>query len=113
MAFSPKGRLMAKIIYPKGTPCMELSPEKIMTDDDRGISFEPSKPDPDGFQQLERMVIHVTMFDFNCGDPWRIEQNITIVQAKEIGKWLCKRARENQRAEAWQKVKSWLKGFTL
>src|SRR4051812_38245591 len=90
LAFSSEGRIMAEIIYPKGIPCMVVEPDKIMTDEERGITFEPVKLDPDSIEQLERIVIRVTMFDYNCPDIWRKQQDITTIQAKEIGKWLCK-----------------------
>jgi hypothetical protein len=71
---------MAKIIYSKRDAMYRRRPDKIMTDDDRGISFEPVKPHPAGFQQREWMVIQVSMFDLNCAEPWRHKQALTLRQ---------------------------------
>jgi len=100
---------MATIIYPKGTPCQINEPDHIKTDEDIGISFKSMRPDPNGIQQRERIVIGVEMFNMKCAQPWRGSHAITTVQAKEIGRWLTKRAREADRAEMWDRVRQILR----
>ena len=97
---------MATIIYPKGTPCQINEPDHIETNEDVGISFKPMTPDPNRLQQREQIVISVEMFNMKCAQPWRGHHTITTVQAKEIGRWLTKRAREAERAERWERVRS-------
>jgi len=64
------------------------------------------KPDPNGVPKRERLVIGVEMFNMKCAQPWRGSHTITTVQAKEIGRWLTRRAREAERAERWERVRS-------
>jgi hypothetical protein len=85
------------------TSCSFNSPDGVKTDEGEGVSFQPIWPDGN-------MTIKVTLSgaapsaqyfftDFSGEQRWLIHQTITTTQAKEIGKWLCQRAREAKRDE--------------
>ena len=49
------------------------------------------------------------MFDLDGPDVYRNKLSITVVQAKEIGRWLTKRAQEAERADRWKRIRTLLR----
>ena len=58
-------------------------PTECATDVERGLSVM-TKPGP---------VIEVSLYDWNAAEPWRETLEITTRQVRELGQWLCRRAR--------------------
>src|SRR5262249_30978598 len=95
---------VAKYIWPTGrlnikeNHCAQNTRDAIETERGRGIVFEAIPPAQSGFLQWENMVIRVTF-----GEAGRelARHHITMTQAREIGRWLLRRARNDRRAAAW------------
>jgi hypothetical protein len=101
---------MAEIIYPLGTPCQINEPGHIGTDEDVGLSFKgPVQPNPRGVGQAEPQVIIAGFYNFDCAEPYRLKLEITMIQARELGKWLTRRGREAKRQELARRALHWLK----
>lgn len=67
---------------------MYNQPEIAANDDERGVKFEKGR----------EPAITVTIFDYNCKEPYRIASRISIEEAKEVAKWLLKRVKEEEPA---------------
>jgi hypothetical protein len=106
---------MAEIIWFNDNGLQTVERDWCETDEQRGLKakIEPQEI-PEGIEvQTRAPVVVVSLFDYNCPDPWVSRQQITMRQAKELGEWLCKRAAEykitDERPTWRERFSSWLR----
>jgi hypothetical protein len=97
---------VAEVIYPKGTPCQINEPNHIETDQDVGLALRFGRPHPESLERREFRVIEAEVHNLDCAEPFREKVTLTVVQEKELSRWLTKRVREANREEQRHRVRS-------